>query len=125
MRMTAKTFQGVEHNVMKIYHKCHISKTMGIAVVGMAFEDSLENGGIGVKMLFHRTQSAKVAQRLTKNKKGEKLKEKGDVYFVDCNVTGSSEGTSKDPKFPLLDYFKYAVFPEVEKLTGPGGRFFG
>jgi len=50
MWMTAKTFQGDEENVMKIYHT---SETMSIAAVGMAFEDSLENGGIGVKMLFH------------------------------------------------------------------------
>ena len=125
MRMTAKTFDGVAQNIMRIYHKCHVSKTMGIAAVAMAFEDSLENGGTAVKMLFHRSQSAKVAQRLTKNKKGEKLREKGDIYYVDCNITGSSEGTAKDPKFPLLEYFKHAVFPEVQKLTGPGGRFFG
>ena len=125
MRNTAKSFEDVERQVMKIYHKCHISKTMGIAVVGFAFEDSLENGGIALKMLFHRAQSAKVAQRLTKNKAGKKLREKGDIYFVDCNVTGSSDGTAKDPKFALLDYFKHAVFPEIEQLTKPGGRFFG
>ena len=44
---------------------------MCIAVVGMAFEDTLENGGIGLKLLFDRVQSAKVAQRLTKNKDGK------------------------------------------------------
>ena len=125
MRKTAKTFEGVDRKAMKIYHKCHVSKTMGIAVVGMAFEDSLENGGVALKMLFHRAQSAKVAQRLTKNKKGEILRKKGDVYFVDCNVTGSSEGSSKDPKFPLMDYFQHALFPEIENLVRPGGRFFG
>jgi hypothetical protein len=103
--MTAKTFDGVVQNVMKIYHKCHVSKTMGIAVVAMAFEDSLENGGPAVKILFNRSQSAKVAQRLTKNKNGAKLREKGYIYFVDCNITGSSEGNAKDPKFPLLGIF--------------------
>jgi hypothetical protein len=102
-----------------------IAKTMGIAVVGMAFDDNLENGGVAVKMLFDRAQSAKVAQRLTRNKAGKVLRKKGDVYFVDCCVTGASEGTPKDPKFPLLSYFKHGVFPEIEKLTKPGGRFFG
>ena len=125
MRKTAKSFEDVERQVMKIYHKCHVSKTMGIAVVGFAFEDSLENGGTALKMLFHRAQSAKVAQRLTKNKQGKKLREKGDIYFVDCSVTGSSEGTAKDPKFPLLEYFKHGVFPEIERLTKPGGKFSG
>ena len=125
MRNTAKSFEDIKQRVMKIYHKCHVSKTMGIAVVGFAFDDTLENGGTAIKMLFHRAQSAKVAQRKTKNKEGKVLREKDDVYFVDCSVTGSSEGTSKDPKFPLLSYFKYAVFPEIEKLTGPGGKFAG
>ena len=59
-RKNAKTFEGVGMRAMKAYHKCHIAKTMGIAVVGMAFEDSLENGGTAIKMFFHRAQSAKV-----------------------------------------------------------------
>ena len=44
---------------------------MGIAVVSMAFEDSLENGGTAFKLRFERAQNAKVAQRLTKNKNGD------------------------------------------------------
>ena len=44
---------------------------MGIAVVSMAFEDSLENGETAFKLRFERAQSAKVAQRLTKNKNGD------------------------------------------------------
>ena len=49
---------------------------MGIAVVGMAFEDSLENGGTTFKLRFERAQSAKVAQRLTKNKNRDVLRKK-------------------------------------------------
>ena len=70
-RKNAKTFEGVGMRAMKAYHKCHIAKTMGIAVVGMVFEDSLENGGTAIKMLFHRAQSAKVAQRLSKDGKAK------------------------------------------------------
>ena len=94
-------------------------------MAGMAFDDTLENGGVAMKMLFHRAQSAKVAQRLSKNKDGKVLRKKGDVYFVDCCVTGAHEVTPKDPKFPLLSYLKHTVFSEIEKLTKPGGRFFG
>ena len=120
MRKTAaKTFEGLAPKVMKAYHKCHISKIMGIAEVGYAFEDCIENGGIALKMLFHHAQSATVAQRLTKNKDGKILvRRKGDVYFVDCNVTGSNEGSAKDPKFSLLKYFKHAVFPEIKAFIG-------
>jgi hypothetical protein len=43
MRKRVKIFEGVDRKATKIYHKCHIAQTMGIAVVGTAFEDSLEN----------------------------------------------------------------------------------
>ena len=62
---------------------------------------------------------------MTKNKEGTVLKKKGDIYFVDCNVTGSSEGTARDPKFPFDQFFKHAGFPDFERLTCPNGRFFG
>ena len=68
---------------------------------------------------------SKVAQRLSKDREGKVLRRKGDVYFVDCNVTGSNEGTAKDPKFSLLQYFKHAVFPEIESLTSVGGTWYG
>ena len=51
---------------MKACNKFHISKTMVVAKVGHAFEDIIENGRIGLKMLFHRVQLAKVVQRLKK-----------------------------------------------------------
>jgi hypothetical protein len=33
---------------------------------------------------------------------GEVVRRKGDVYDVQCAVTGSSPGTPDDPKCPLL-----------------------
>ena len=125
LRNTAKWFEGVEKDVKKFYHKCHVTKTMGIAVVGIGFQDTLENGGEGVKILFQRAQSAKVAQRLARNKNGDILRRKGDVYWVDCNVTGSSHGTCKDPKFPLIEFFRHSLFPAIESLIGPEGNFHG
>jgi hypothetical protein len=98
---------------------------MGIAVVAMAFDETLNNGGTALKLAFQRAQSAKIAQKLTKDKKGNVLRKKGDVYLVDCNVTGSGEGTSKEPKFPLMTFFATTVFPEIEKLVKKGGRFEG
>ncbi len=72
LRKTAKTFGEYERvleknelnaNEIKVYHKNHISKTMGIAMVGYAFVDSIENGGEGLKFIFTRAQSARVAQK--------------------------------------------------------------
>jgi hypothetical protein len=36
------------------------------------------------------------------------LGEKGYVYMVDFNVTGSDAGTSDKPKFLLIDFFERA-----------------
>ena len=57
-----------------------------------------------MKIVFQRCQSAKIAKsKVSKN--GIEIRKKGDIYYVDCNVTGSSHGTVKDPKFALLDFF--------------------
>ena len=48
---------GLSANEIRAYHKNHISKTMGIAMVAYAFEDCIENGGDGVKLIFTRAQS--------------------------------------------------------------------
>jgi hypothetical protein len=50
---------------------------------------------------------------------------KGDLYLVDCCVTGSSRGTPEDPKFALKDMFEFHVFPEIARLVGPGGEYEG
>ena len=72
LRKTVKTFQeyeqalaknGFNTNEIKAYHKNYISKTIGIAMVGYAFADSIENGGNELKLIFTRAQSARVVQR--------------------------------------------------------------
>jgi hypothetical protein len=55
---------------------------MGIAVVGMAFEDTLENGGTAFKIRFERAQSCKIAQRLSRNKNREVLRKKGKATLL-------------------------------------------
>ena len=120
-----KCFDELPKSVVKAYHKCHVSKTMGIAVVAMAFQDTLENGGTAIKLNFQRAESFKVAKRLTRNKNGDILRKKGDLFKVDCSVTGSSYGTDSDPKFPLKPYFEKQIFPTVEELVKVGGDFEG
>lgn len=53
------------------------------------------------------------------------FEEKGDVYDVDCAVTGSSPGTPSDPKCPLLPIFQNIIFPRIESMVGPGGKYEG
>ena len=121
--------------IIKAYHKSHISKVMGVCTVGFAFDDCVENGGTVVKLDFSRCQSFKVAGKLQRKSKrdddgklvydGEVLRRKGDLYKVDCNVTGSSCGTADDPKFALLRYFLDLVFEAVKDLVKVGGQFQG
>ena len=54
LRKTANKFDGINTGAVRIYHKSHISKTTGIAVVRMAFEDTLENGGGEIKLVLQR-----------------------------------------------------------------------
>jgi hypothetical protein len=44
--------------------RSHISKTMGIAFTGFAFKDSMENGGIAIKLGFFWAQSYKIAEQM-------------------------------------------------------------
>ena len=47
-----KKFDGINPYLVRAYHKYHISKTVSISVVGMNFEDSLDIGGIAIKLVF-------------------------------------------------------------------------
>jgi len=51
------------------------------------------------------------------------IREKGDARLVDCCVTGSNEGTKKDPKCSLLLVFKELIFPAILNLVGPGKEY--
>ena len=52
-------------------------------------------------------------------------RKKDDLCLVDCAVTGCSHGTLDNPKFPLKALFENKMFPDVEALVGPGGKFEG
>ena len=110
---------------------------MATAVVGCAFEGSPENGVVGVKIAFTRAQATKIAQKMVKAYSGKNettgaaefrgpvKRRKGDAYSVDTCVTGSNEGTSDDPKFALLVFFRDLVFKRIQELVGEGGIFEG
>ena len=126
---------GVGHHTFSAYHRNHINKTMAVGATAFAYKDSIENGGRAHKIGFYRAQSNKVAKKLVRaavrqpdgsvQYSGEVLRRKGDLYMVDCAVTGSDPGTADSPKFPLKSLFETKTFPDIEELVGPGGKFEG
>jgi hypothetical protein len=126
---------GIDPCTFCVYHKLYINKTMGIAFTGFAFQDCIENGGEAMKLGFFRSQSHKIAQKMlreyelqddgTMRRAGPVIRRKGDAFLVDCAVTGSSEGTDADPKFPLIRLFKNVIFPMVSDLVKEGGKYEG
>ena len=92
-----------------------------------------KNGGHGLKIGLYRVQAARVAQRDAQESRldengsrrchGDIFRMRGDAYLVDCNVTGSDEGTSNNPKFSLLALFRDQVFPKIVELVAPGGVY--
>ena len=73
-------------------------------------------------MTFHKSRRT---YKGTLVRNGDILWQKNDVYLVDCNVTGSDEGTSDKPKFALLSLFRDHIFPKIKDLVGPGGKYEG
>ncbi len=57
---------GISPVTFAAYHKSHISKVMATAVVGFAFEDSIDNGGDAMKLGFYRAQTFTIARQLQK-----------------------------------------------------------
>ena len=54
---------GVEKKSFNMFHKNHIDKVMCLAITGYAYENNIENGGIGLKLGFYRCEAAKIAKR--------------------------------------------------------------
>ena len=113
---------GFSPRAFKACHKSHTNEVMAVAVMGFAFEDSMENGGDALKIGVHRAQSHKVHckdQQATVmvdgvcEQQGELVCCKGEMCMVDCAVTGSSTGSHDDPKLSLKSLFEESVFPEV------------
>ena len=126
---------GIEKTHTYLYHKCHINKVMAVAFTAYAFDSNVKNGGHGIKFGLYRVQAARVSQRDVRQSRrneegnlpydGDIIRMKGDAYLIDCNVTGSNEGTSTNPKFSLLALFRDQIFPKIELLVGDGGEYEG
>ena len=137
MRSNAKMCEalGLEKHEYYAYHKNHIDKVMVVCFTAFAFKGSIINGGDAMKLGMFRCQSARIAKRQvgearfledgSRKYDGKILREKGDVYLIDCNVTGSTEGSSDEPKFSLMHLFHSIIFPRIHDLVKPGGQYEG
>ena len=62
LRKTVKKFDGLNPDSARAYDKYHISKTIGIALARIDFDDSLYNNGTKIK-LFPKELKAKNLNR--------------------------------------------------------------
>ena len=60
---------------------------------------------------------------MIKNKNGDILRKKRDMYFADYSITGSNYGTADDSKFPLLQFFQKSVFSAIKELVKVSGEY--
>ena len=105
------------------------------ATVGFAFDGSPENGGHGIKISLDRCACARVAlkdqRKATRHADGslhydgELVRRRGEIYFVDANVTGSNQGTSTNPKYALKDLWEAKLFPRIDAMVAEGGPYEG
>lgn len=128
---------GVHKTFHSAHHKNHITKVMGHATVGFAFEGGCpENGGEGLLIALHRCQAHKVyqkdvhysskdAQGRTRFKGNPIKHKKHTAVLVDANVTGVDRGTATNPKFALKDLWEHSLFPTIDQLVAPGGKYEG
>lgn len=126
---------GIEKHEWYAFHKCHIDKVMVIAFTAFAYQGTITNGGQALKLGLFWCQAARIAKKIIRESTrdeegklhydGQMLRRKGDAYLVDCNITGSNEGTSSEPKFSLQNLFHTFIFPKIEDLVKIGGQYEG
>jgi len=99
---------GLNKHFFQAYHRNHINKAMLTAFTGFTLEDSFENGGKAVNLGIFPDQLFKVAEKVvhesvrqsdgSSRQTGSVKRRRDDLYLVNCAVTGSNDGTAKDPK---------------------------
>ena len=121
---------GIEPGQHGVQHKSHLDKTMGIASTGfIPTNNDITKGGVAHLVSLTRVGKSEKAVRNTYKRvykpdgtyhypkvQSNVLRKKGQFYFKNLEITGSSTGTTKNPKFCLLDWFKNIKIPACEEL---------
>ena len=125
------TSEGVLPCDFHAQHKSHIGKEMYVAMTGYQLNgNDITKGGrefpISVARVGRRVKATKDSyKRVYKDNgtyhypkiAGNKLRSKGEYYFKSCEITGSSEGTEKDPKLSLISIHRDTIIPDMERLA--------
>jgi hypothetical protein len=104
---------------------------MAVASTAFApFDNDMTKGGRAFKVSLDRVGGYRPAKRTTYKRKYREdgsihypkrddniSRKKGEMYWVPMEVTGSNEGTLKDPKFSLLDWFQKKEIPRLEGVA--------
>jgi hypothetical protein len=126
----AVPFFGVEHVVHSVQHKSHIGKILVIASTAFVpSNNDIEAGGVSHLVGLQRAGRMVAAERDTYKRVydpdgsgsytypktlANRLRVKGQEYFQGMEITGSSVGKKKTPKYPLTEFFA----EEIERLEG-------
>jgi hypothetical protein len=121
-------FFGIEPLVHSVQHKSHIGKTLIVASTGfLPVGNDVTAGGEATLVGLQRAGRMVPAERDTyarvyapdgsgsytyPKRLANRLREKGKEYFQGMEITGSSTGTKKNPKYPLTEFFA----DEMERL---------
>ena len=120
---------GLQGHNYYVQHKSHIGKELYVVVTAFVpNENNMTKGGKAIPICCIRCGDLKTAKKTTykrvykKNGKfhypkidGNESKIEGQPYFVPYKLTGSSKGTTKDPKCSLLDIYKEEIIPMIER----------
>ena len=112
---------GITPDGVHLHNGNHIAKLMFIVVTAFApFDNDFSKGGTSYKVCCDRVATMAVAKqtsykwyfaegasRYTRPQEEWNVsRRKGDQYLKSLNITGSKEGSEKNPKFSLLKWWK-------------------
>ncbi|OEU05754.1 hypothetical protein FRACYDRAFT_258384 [Fragilariopsis cylindrus CCMP1102] len=124
-------FFGCQPVVHGVHHKNHIGKVLVFVMTAfMPTGNNFETGGQSFKLLCTRAgamvEAVRDSYRRVYRDDGSYhypqiaenlLRSAGDPYFKSMEITGSNEGTDKEPKFSLLKLFKEEGLPAMDALA--------
>jgi hypothetical protein len=116
----------VQHHV---HHKSHINKVMALASTAfLPHNNNMGSGGVAFKVCLARARQMEAAQcdtywQVTREdssfhypQRQRTNSTRGELYFQNMEVTGSSDGTTKEPKYSLLQHFCKKEIPALESI---------
>ena len=132
---------GIAPRPALIYHKNYKHKLLCIVIVGfIPFSNDITQGGKTIKINTTRVgkmiKAKKDSYSVVYNEESgtmkflkipeNKMKVKGETYFEDMDITGSTTKAAIKNKFPMLDFHETIHFPDLDKhcaQESQGGAF--